>query len=237
MTDATDLSELTCPIARRKEARHFMLVDHHLIRLRWWNLHEIAPGVWRSNQPCAHRLRHYKDLGIRTIVTFRGQKAISYNRIEKRACKELGLNFTYVPGLAARELRSGDAYLDVVEKLRQVDGPFLMHCKSGADRTGLASALYLILVKGADVRETALTQLCRKRIHFRGSRAGVLSHLFHVYLRDAEPRGIDFRTWLKTGYDPEAVTEDFQHWRSTQKWGRYDHRAYWGTQGEQRRPG
>jgi len=101
--------------------------------------------------------------------------------------------------------------------LRIVDGiaaqpkPVLFHCKSGADRTGLIACLFLILYEGRDVAATVAEHLRPGRIHFRRTRAGVLDHLFRVYLRDHSQ--MDFRVWLETEYDPSAVTADFADWR------------------------
>lgn len=224
--------DITSSWPRLRAGLHFYLKDHHLLRIWWWNLHEIAPGVLRSNQPSAGRLARMMPMGLRSVVSFRGAQPQSFNLFEREACDRLGLAFTRITGMPARELRPAATYLDAIDRLAQVERPFVMHCKSGADRTGMMSALFLILIEGHDVADTAAAQLRSGCIHFQRSRAGVLSHVFRMYLRDAEPVGMDFRDWFVTVYDPANVTADFKDWRAgAGRWAgsRNDHRTYRGA--------
>ncbi|KPP90394.1 MAG: Protein tyrosine/serine phosphatase [Rhodobacteraceae bacterium HLUCCA08] len=200
---------------------HFLFIDHQLLRLFWRNTHEIAPGVWRSNQPGPARLRRFRARGIRTVLTLRADLPRSYTLLEARACARLGLRFVRGPSLAARVLLPRDRLLALEARFRELQDakPLVMHCKSGADRTGLGAALWLVLIEGRDVQEVLDTQFTRARIHFPRSRAGVVSHIFRAYLREAEGR--DFRSWLLTDYDPDRLTADFADWR--------DGRGRWAT--------
>jgi len=45
------IGEPETPRGRRNAAIDMMLFDHGLIRLFWRNMYEVAPGVWRGNQP------------------------------------------------------------------------------------------------------------------------------------------------------------------------------------------
>jgi protein tyrosine/serine phosphatase len=205
---------LTTHKARALTWLDFYLKDHHFLRIWWWNIAEIAPGVSRSNQPSPQRLRQYKAMGIKTVVSLRGASSSkSFNRLEKQACAHLGLNLHHVGGVSARDLKSREIVLRALDALATIPRPFVMHCKSGADRTGFLSALYLICVEGVPVTQ-ATQQLARKYIHFPRSGSGVLDHVFRVYLRDAEPLGQGFRQWLETGYDPTKITLDFKEWRA-----------------------
>ena len=175
---------------------------------------EITPGVLRSNQPSPQRLQRYKAMGIKTVVSLRGNACSkSFNQLEKQACAHLGLNLHYIVGVGARDLKSREIILSALDILETIPRPFVMHCKSGADRTGFISALYLICVEGVPVAQAA-QQLARKYIHLPYSKSGVLGHVFRVYLRDAEPIGQSFREWLETNYDPLEITLDFQEWRA-----------------------
>jgi len=204
--------DINTDAGRRAATRDFNWNDHQILRKRWTNLSEFAPGLWRSNQPSAARLTQYKALGIRTIVSLRGDSARSYNQFEREACKALGLELHHIHISSARELPAGAQLLESIEQLSDLPRPLLLHCKSGADRTGFAAALVLILVEGGSVQDAA-RQMTRKHIHFPRSKSGVLGHVFRVYMRDAEPSGQGFRTWLEKGYDPDAITADFKDWR------------------------
>lgn len=204
--------DISTDAGRRAATRDFHWKDHQILRKRWTNLAEFAPGLWRSNQPCGARLGQYKTLGIQTIVSLRADIGRSYNLFEHEACNELGLDLHHIHVCSARALPEGKFLLERIDRLSQLPRPLLLHCKSGADRTGFTAALFLILIEGFDVEEAA-RQLARKHIHFPRSKSGVLGHVFRVYLRDAEPLGIGFRAWLEKGYNPETITADFQDWR------------------------
>lgn len=206
-----DLTSLT---GRIRAWLHFYLKDHHLLRMAWWNLAQIAPGVWRSNQPSPWRLRRMRARGVTTVVSLRGASRRSFNLFEERACVDLGLDFVRLTGVMARGPVPAADMLAIVDGLAAIPGPKLFHCKSGADRTGLIAALYLILIEDVDVAKATRTQLGRRWVHFPRTRAGVLDHIFRVYLRDAAPAGQGFRDWLETVYDPAEVQADFNDWRA-----------------------
>ena len=68
-----------------------ILKDHGFLRLYWHNEHEIAPGMWRCNQPSPSRIRKAADRGIRTIINLRGPRADGGWRLEAEACDRYGL--------------------------------------------------------------------------------------------------------------------------------------------------
>ena len=89
---------------------------------------------------------------------------------------------------------------------RSLDGPALMHCKSGADRAGLASGL-VILFEGGTAAE-ALRQLSWRFGHWSTARTGVLDAFFHRFAREAEGR-LAFLDWVRDEYDEAALKRDF----------------------------
>ena len=46
-----------------------MIVDHGFLRLLYNNFHKIDDNMYRSNMPTPQRIKKYKKLGIRTIIT------------------------------------------------------------------------------------------------------------------------------------------------------------------------
>ena len=82
-----------------------------------------------------------------------------------------------------------------------------MHCKSGADRAGLMSALYLILHKNTPVDE-AKKQLSFKYLHLKYAKTGILDAFFDTYLKEDKKQG--FLNWVKNDYDPEKLKLSFK---------------------------
>ena len=98
-----------------------------------------------------------------------------------------------------RILRFHDIY-------QSLDGPVLMHCKSGADRAGLASGLAIMFAGGTATE--ALRQLSWRFGHWKSARTGILDAFFHLYQREAEGR-IPFLDWVQEEYDEAALKTAF----------------------------
>lgn len=204
-------NDISTPKNLRRAHWHFHLFDHAFLRVWWTNLTEIAPGVWRSNQPSPARIRQAADQGIKTIISFRGTPNISFYLLEKKACEDAGI--TYIPTkLAARAALPADSYLSVLELFDTTAKPFLFHCKSGADRAGIAAALYLLHVEKIPL-EVAKKQLSFRFMHLKSTKTGVLDHILDVYGQDIEKHGpIEIKDWLENYYDQNAVRNSFHKW-------------------------
>jgi protein tyrosine phosphatase (PTP) superfamily phosphohydrolase (DUF442 family) len=203
-------NDISTPRTRRLAMWHFHLFDHAFLRSMWENLWEIAPGVWRSNQPSPRRIAKYKKMGIETILSLRGNPnhPISFMLLEKQACSDLGITLR-TAHLSARSLAPKETYLEVLDLLETLKPPFLLHCKSGADRAGLVSALYLLHIKGAPIDE-ARAQLHWRYMHLKSTKTGILDHLLNCYKADMEANGdMPIREWIETRYDQSAITASF----------------------------
>ncbi|RPE70968.1 tyrosine phosphatase family protein [Pacificibacter maritimus] len=203
-------NDVSTPRTRRLAMWHFYLFDHAFLRDLWQNLWEIAPGVWRSNQPSPKRLKKYKRMGIETVLSLRGDpnKRISFMLLEKQACEELGIELI-TTSLSARSLAQKETYLDLLDLLETLKKPFLFHCKSGADRAGLVSALYLLHIEGASIDE-ARKQLNWRYMHLKSTKTGVLDHMLDCYEADTKRLGdMPIRTWFESHYDRAAITSTF----------------------------
>ena len=88
-----------------------------------------------------------KRYGIRTIVNLRGEgEGSEWYDDEVVAAKGLGVAHDDFRMLSGQVLSLPKAK-QLVALLAKAEKPILIHCKSGADRSGLAAALYLAAVK------------------------------------------------------------------------------------------
>ncbi len=211
------VASLASPAARRRALLDYHLVDHGILRTVWPNLHRVAPGVWRANQPSPARLARYRAMGIRAVLNLRGSKGLSHFALEREACARLGLTLVNLPLSAARPA-ARETLLALHEVFRTIPKPFVMHCKSGADRTGIAAALYLLMIEEAPLAEAA-RQLHWRFLHLARGEAGVLDHMLATYGRARAATGIGVLDWIRDGYDPEAILRDY-HARRTRWSGR-----------------
>ncbi|ARE39904.1 hypothetical protein RGUI_1763 [Rhodovulum sp. P5] len=205
-------SDISTPAARRAAFWHFQLMDHAFLRTFWTNLDEIAPGVWRSNQPDPKRLERYRDMGIKTVISLRADNGASPILFEQEACRDLGLTLITAP-LQARKLVPADDLLAVLDLFETVERPFVMHCKSGSDRAGLASALYLLHVEGKPLAE-ARKMLSWRYIHLRNSPTGILDHILDAYEADTAVQPMPIKDWIATRYDKDALEAEFRQLRA-----------------------
>jgi protein tyrosine/serine phosphatase len=105
------------------------------------NLHRISPALYRSEQPTALGMKNLEKMGVRTVINLR------YFNDDKDEVEGTSLRTERTKILT---WRIGDKHvIDVMNMLKKAEnGPFLIHCQHGADRTGLMTAMYRILEQG-----------------------------------------------------------------------------------------
>ena len=99
------------------------------------------------------------------ILSLRWQFDGAFHALERDACERHDVMLTFVP-LGAREAPKARRILDLLNTFQEIDRPFLMHCKTGADRASLASAIYLIAIEGKSLAE-ARKMFSIRFIHFK----------------------------------------------------------------------
>ena len=85
-----------------------------------------------------------------------------------------------------------------------------MHCKSGADRAGLASALYLIYRKNYSLEE-ASRELSFKHLHVKFTKTGILDYFFSELIKIGVKNKSDFLKWINNNYDKESLKSNFKN--------------------------
>lgn len=193
------------------------LVDHGVIRAVYNNFHALGGGMYRLSQPSPSQIRRYQRThGIKTIVNLRGSNGYGSYALEAEACHELGIKLV--------DLRMYSRQPPTVELLDEtkalfdlIEYPALMHCKSGADRAGLGSALYKHFRLGVPIAE--LRELSPRYGHFNFGATAVLDYFFARYLSDNARQPIAFIDWVHTRYDKLALHADFVRERKDRSMG------------------
>lgn len=109
------------------------------------NFHVVESGkFYRSGQPTPELLRTWHQRhGITTVINLRGaHPGVDWYDAEEKAVNELGIKLINYPISASRELTETQV-VEILAILNSLDGPTLVHCMSGADRSGIVSAFYL----------------------------------------------------------------------------------------------
>ncbi|MBL0370447.1 dual specificity protein phosphatase family protein [Rhizobium sp. KVB221] len=123
------------------------------------NFAEVLPDqLYRSAQPSADDIARYAErYGIKTVVNLRGASDAKWYRQEVAATQKAGIKLIDFGMSASRPLTSKQTD-QLIALLKDAPKPILIHCKSGSDRTGLVSIIYLQRLAGVD-EETAEGQL------------------------------------------------------------------------------
>ena len=199
--------DVSTPAGRRKALWDMTWSDHAFLRTWWTNEYWVSDEMVRTNQPWPYQIRKWARRGVKTVINLRGGIHTSFHALERHACEELGIklvNFTV-------ESRGAPNPADLhraKQLFEEIAYPALMHCKSGADRAGLASVLYLHFRKGEPI-ETARRMLSLRFGHVRQGKTGILDAFFDAYLAEGAPKGMSLLEWADTSYDPDAFKKSF----------------------------
>lgn len=172
------------------------------------NRHAVIPGkVYRCAQPTGDDLRQQvRALGIRTVLNLRGTTPWDpWYRDEAGTTHALNVSQEDVT-LSAQALPPPAELRRVVEVLDRTEYPVLVHCKQGADRTGLVSAVALLLYTDATLAE-AKRQLWPLYGHWPVGRTVAMDRFFDLYAGWLAARGEGhsrerFRHWVLAEYTP-----------------------------------
>lgn len=137
------------------------------------NLHRINDTLYRSEQPTDAGMKNLKEkLGIKTIINLR-----AFHSDASAAAKN---------GLLNEELSVKTWHIedeDVVRVLRilkhKENGPFLIHCQHGADRTGVMSAMYRIVEQNWS-KQDAINEMVNGGYGFHLAWSNIIDYLNDV---------------------------------------------------------
>lgn len=107
------------------------------------NYKQIDKYLSRSAQPTLKELKWLKKHGVTDVVNLRTMEVPDINYNEAQAVKELGMTYHNIPSISMYPKKENvGKFLDIVEGVKQNGGKVHVHCKEGADRTGMFSYIY-----------------------------------------------------------------------------------------------
>lgn len=150
------------------------------------NFRVIADGqAYRSAQLDPESLKLvFQTYGIRTVINLRGENDDTlWYRNERAVAEAAGVTLINIRMSAAR-LPSRETLLLLYDTFQTAEYPILIHCQSGADRTGAAAAIWRMVVAG-EPREVAREELSPCYGHFV-TRYPAMDELIRVFQPDRE---------------------------------------------------
>lgn len=107
------------------------------------NYSKIDKFVSRSAQPQKEDFVWLKDQGITDVINFRTMYATGINFDEEQELLKLGINYHNIPSITNTPLNENvEKFLKLVDSIINKGGKVHIHCKAGADRTGMYSFIY-----------------------------------------------------------------------------------------------
>ena len=164
------------------------------------NLHEVAPGkLWRSAQVSPSALADLvRGKGIRLVINLRKEDPDNaQHEREERACREAGAEFVTIP-LSPKHLPPPERVRELVEALERGPFPALVHCRTGADRAGLAGMLYLAVVERRPFEEAVGSQLAWSAGHLPLGDGRGVDRFVELYRETSGGR--DLKSWILEEY-------------------------------------
>ena len=199
--------DLNNPADRKRAYRDLTWGDHGFLRRRFANHHDIGGGMYRENQPSPKRIAEWAEMGIKTNINLRGDSPKGFYLLEKEACEKHGITMIDFR-VYSRDTHTPEKIRAAKELFESIEYPAVMHCKSGADRTGIMGVLYRHFHMG-DTIEEAMEQLKFKYLHVKQGKTGMLDFFFNDYLKYSKEHDIEFIDWVETVYDPADVKARF----------------------------
>ncbi len=148
------------------------------------NLYRITDNLYRSAQPTAEGFHNLEALGIKSVISMR--QTVN----DTPLAEGTGLILHRIP-MKSRYVaeKSGAKVVATLQALHQslTQGPTLIHCHHGADRTGLIAALTRILDENWP-RAAAISELIAGGYGFHPIWANIPRYLENVDLADLKSR-------------------------------------------------
>jgi protein tyrosine/serine phosphatase len=104
------------------------------------NLFRVTPDLYRSAQPEETGMVNADKMGIKTVLSLR------VSNVDPELAQGTGLLLRQVPIYTWNI--SEDEIVSALRIIRDAPGPMLVHCRHGADRTGLVMAMYRMVFQG-----------------------------------------------------------------------------------------
>lgn len=144
------------------------------------NFHKVDDDLYRSAQLYSFNMPYYIEKhGIKSILNLRGDSTKQWYQDELDISKAYEVTH-YDYGIGDRRISTMKEMEDIVQIMKEAPKPLLVHCKAGADRTSLASALYLYEIKNGEEAEKAIS-IIYGHFPWLGSKTVAMDKSFEKY--------------------------------------------------------
>jgi hypothetical protein len=164
------------------------------------NVREVVPGkLYRSAQVSTETLGELiGEHHIACVLSLRKvDPPVPELVVEQEYLDHIGVAHDNVQ-LSPKKLPPPDALVRLLARFDAGPYPMLVHCEEGADRTGLAVVIWLVVYGGRSVADARASDLSWRNGHFSIGQAHAMDDFFDLYTSTAH--GVDLRTWIRDSY-------------------------------------
>ncbi len=109
------------------------------------NYQVIDKYLSRSAQPQKEDFKWLREQGVTDLFNFRTMHTPDVNFDEEAEVKKAGIKYHNIPSITTKPTEENiDRFLREVEEVKKNGGKAHVHCKAGADRTGMYVFIYEI---------------------------------------------------------------------------------------------
>ena len=202
---------LKSPWGRMIAWLYAMLVEHNFTNIIRFNFHRISDEAYRSSQPTMWQLRRtVKKYGIKTILNLKGVNENSaYLAFEREQVEKLGIKMVDVE-IFSRETPDPARVRRAKEVFESIEYPMWMHCKAGADRTGVYATFFQHFHLHIPIEETDQLKFWPYG-HSRHSNAGKIdNYLDHYVAYHQEHPDVDLLEWAENVADDRKIEREYK---------------------------
>jgi len=151
----------------------------------WWgylhvygNFHKVDENVYRSAQLYFFNMPYYiEKYNIRTIINLKPK----IDKYEKKFVKENNITYIHFVLSDSKEV-SLDKMKQLSKLIKEAPKPVLIHCFAGADRTSLATAIYLYDINNSNYKN-AFDFIPYGHFPWFGSKTKAMDNSFKKYIK------------------------------------------------------
>lgn len=152
------------------------------------NFHQVDQNVYRGAQPTVDGFKYLANIGVKTVLNLR--EADQRSKAEETIVTSVGMKYINVP-MTGVEAPTDAQITRVLGLLEGNGGAVFVHCKRGADRTGVVIASYRIDHDGWDNAHALSEAKSRGMAFFQFPRMN--------YIRTFHPRALQAASEQVTG--------------------------------------